>query len=171
MGSGRCVWDDLKDFPWKSYEIMTVNDMVMHFPWTVSHAYSNDWEMLPKWVAARRPRYRLEYDVGIQLHSCHPCPGASLWDIPGNGTSSLGAVLVGQKLGYQKIVLAGVPLDGSGHYFDPPDGFDGSRKWSNFDREVSTRENGQIRFWSGIVHDLSNVRSLSGRTRELLGPP
>ena len=145
---------------------MTVNDMVMHFPWTVTHAYSNDWDMLPKWVAARRPRYRKDYDGDIQLHCCHKCPGATQWDLPGNGTSSLGAVQVAQKMGYKEIVLAGIPLDGNGHYFDPPVGFDGSRKWSNFDNEVASKGTNSVQYWQ--KPKLQGVISLSGRIKEML---
>ena len=46
-----------------------------------------------------------------------------IWDIErsGAGSSGLLACMIGLALGYDKIILAGVPLDDSGHFFDIPD--------------------------------------------------
>lgn len=164
-GCARNVWDDAQKVNWKSMDIMTLNDMVMHWPGVVKHAYSNDHRMLPQWVNARRPRYVIDYGQGIVTHTCQT--GAStmkVWPWPGHGTSGLNACYTGLALGYERIILAGVPLDDSGHYWQAP--------WesSNFNNEVSDRD-GEPRFWANAKRTVFDGRvvSLSGRTRELLG--
>lgn len=168
VGSGRCVWDDLMKIDYKAWDVMCINDMVMHFPGPVHHAYSNDHKWLLKWVEARRPRLLKDYPNEILLHSCGVGCNTRIhhWPWPGHGSSGLCAVYTGLGLGYDEIVLAGVPLDGSGHYFDPPWGK------TNFQNEVPDQD-GLPRYWrraSQGVFD-GKVTSLSGRTRELLGPP
>ena len=156
VGSARCVWDDLEKTN-LNVDVMAVNDMIMHFPGPLKHAYSNDQKMLPHWINARRPRYIIDWGRP-KAYSCN-----AGWPWPGHGTSSLNAVYTALALGYDEIILAGIPLDNSGHYFDPP--------WvkSNFENEVSTRD-GEIRFWANAARNIfdGKVKSLSGRTKELL---
>lgn len=167
--SARCVWDDLKKINWSSHDIMCVNDLVMHFPGVVKHAYSNDRHMLPRWVAARRPQYVDKFPGDIYVHTCNGGEGLYVWPFPGHGTSSLNAVYVGLAMGYENIILAGMPLDNSGHYFDPPIGWD-SQVYSNFSNEVADRD-GLPRYWDMAAKDIfgGRVKSLSGRTKDLLG--
>ena len=86
-------------------------------------------------------------------------------DHTGRGTSGLGAVMAGIFMGYQKIILCGIPLDDSGHYFDPP--------WvtSKFTTEVPQAA-GELKWWNQLpeVHR-KRIRSMSGRTREMFGAP
>lgn len=146
---------------------MCVNDVVMHYPYYVHHAYSNDHQSLPCWVHARRPRYRLDYKESIVMHT-QKIGGSllSIWPWPGFGTSGFNAVLTGLALGYEEIILAGIPLDDSGHYFDPP--------WvtTKFTKEVPTLD-GELKHWAEANRVLfqGRVKSLSGRTREVLGAP
>ena len=166
---GRCVWDDLASInvtgqnP-NGFDIMTVNDITMHYDGKVKHVYSNDHRWLPKWIEARRELISREYG-GIQyVHTC--LTGARyVWPWPGHGTSALGAVYTGLAMGYDQIVLCGAPLDNSGHYFDPP------WKETRFISEIATK-NGELRYWAQAKEKIFNdkVRSQSGRTRELLGP-
>ena len=60
VGSGRCVWQDLAQLgaSAKSYDVMAINDAIMHVNLPLKHAVSNDAPMLPNWIAARRPYYR-----------------------------------------------------------------------------------------------------------------
>ena len=165
-GSGRCLWDDLGQWapekpPFDA--IMTVNDTVMYLPWPVDHAYSHDDRQLVHWVAGRRQRYLNKHGRDIILHSVTHChsDGVIEWPFPSSGTSGLGAAYVGIALGYDTIVLAGIPLDDSGHFYDPP--------WigSNFVRE--SREEHWIDADKRLFR--GRVRSLSGRTRAILGEP
>ncbi len=147
----RCVWDDYSALCGQlSFDVMCVNDITMHFPESIDHCYSNDLDLLEKWVAARRDQLRHRFGTPI-LHSM------KTWPWPGHGTSALGAVYTALALGYDEIHLCGAPLDGSGHYFDAP--------WveSNHDRE-------NIVHWEKARDEVfeDRVFSMSGRTREVL---
>ncbi len=165
LAGGRCVWADVAEVPYNAYDIMCVNDIVMHWPGPVEHFYSNDYKWMPKWIDARRPVFKKDFGEIDNTHSCNE--GARYkWPWPGHGTSTLNAVYTALALGYDKIVIAGAPLDNSGHYFDPP--------WvkTNFCNEVSTRNdgihpNGQLRYWSN-AHQIfdGRVSAVSGRYKE-----
>lgn len=162
VGSARGVWDDLMQVDVEFYDIMTVNDVGMHLPFRVKYWYSNDSKMLPKWHEARRPSLKLLYG-DIPLYSCYTGKGVTQVDVlNGQGTSGMNAAHFAVKLGYKKVVLAGVPLDNSGHYFDPPG------KRTNFELEepdMGSWKYAKDNYFQG------KVSSLSGRTEELLGRP
>lgn len=168
IGSGRCVWNDLiKVNQTLDWDVCCINDIIMHYPGYITHAYSNDHHTLNKWVDARRPRYRMDFKENILKHTCQVGRNDHfVWPFPGHGTSALNACYLGIALGYSNIVLAGVPLDNSGHYFDPP--------WcvTNFINEVPERD-GELRYWKDAKENIFNgkIKSLSGRTAELLGCP
>ena len=174
VSSARGVWDDLEAAGMARNEgphIMAVNDMIMHYPGKVHHAYSNDALWLPKWTAARRPSLQKQWEGIENTHTCNktgnPIKSAKwTWPWPGHGTSGLNAVYTGLALGYDEIWLCGIPLDNSGHYFDPP--------WvkSNFENEVATKEGGLPKYWSSAQNVFQGrVKSFSGRTMALLGRP
>ncbi len=174
--SGRCVWNDLEkagmarndnEFP----HIMCVNDMIMYYPGRVIHAYSNNHEYLPKWLAARRDQYLTRWECITKTHSnrrgsCASNKNDYIWPWPGHGTSLLGAVYTGLALGYDQIWICGGPLDDSGRFFEPP--------WvkSNFEHEIADRD-GEIKYWGNAKRRIfeDKVRSFSGRTMDLLGYP
>lgn len=168
LAGGRCVWDDVmkaSQFT-EGWEVMLVNDIIMHWPYRFHHAYSNDHHWLHRWISARRPQHQRN-DGDFLVHTCTVGTGREIiWPWPGHGTSSLNAVYTGIALGYDQIVLCGVPLDSSGHYFDPP--------WvkSNFHNEVKDRD-GKPRYWENAARTVfdGKVKSMSGRTRDLLGEP
>lgn len=159
VSSGHTVWNDLAAFGMHNHDVICVNDVGMHYPGPVKHWYSNDIQMLPKWVAARRPRYKMDFGKDIEIHSC--CEGVKWkWPWPGHGSSSLNAVFTALGLGYDRIILCGVPLDDSGHYFDPP--------WvkTNFARDAT------VRHWKLLAPKFEGrVKSMSGNSREILGGP
>lgn len=152
LGSARCVWDDYSKLCGVSlkFDVMCVNDIVMHFPERIHHAYSNDHDLLDRWLAARRDQLRARFPEP-KRHSL------KTWPWPGHGTSALGAAYTALALGYDEVYLCGVPLDGSGHYFDPP--------WveSNHDKE-------NIKHWETARDRVfgNRVFSMSGRTRAIL---
>lgn len=149
VGGAACVWRDYKRVDGE-HDLMTVNDITMHFPAEIHHAYSNSREDIERWVDCRRDTLIQAYGQVGQVHSLKD------WPWTGRGSSGLGATLTGLALGYDRIILCGIPMDGSPHYFDPP--------WmtSNVGLE-------DMKHWK--KHDLSKVRSFSGRTREHLGSP
>lgn len=161
VGGGRCVWDDFNSLGRKwSGDIMCINDMVMHFPLPVKHAYSNDSRMVPRWIKARRPRYRVLFQETILPHSNNGFLEGEkgyVWPFRTNN-SGLTACLVGFGMGYDSITLIGNPLDNSGHYFDPP--------WveTKLLREVPEGNEWVLlgKMFKG------RIKSLSGRTKEFL---
>lgn len=169
VGSARCVWDDLKTLGFSvgalpRTDVMCVNDIVMHFPGTVKHFFSNDTKTIPKWIAARRRLLSKPYGFPQYVHTCRK-GNACNWPWPGHGTSALGAVYTGLALGYAPVVLCGIPLDDTGHYFDPP--------WigSNFVREVGVKGSGRMKYWEDAndrVFD-GRVHAVSGRLVDVLG--
>ncbi|MHC5035111.1 MAG: hypothetical protein ACYTFZ_08750 [Planctomycetota bacterium] len=87
--------------------------------------------------------------------------GFVVWEFNGQGSSGAGAVLAGLAMGYEDVLLAGMPLDDSGHFYDPP------YIRSNFLAEA------QERYWTMLRDSVfeGRVRSMSGRSREYLGGP
>lgn len=171
VGGGRCVWNDLESIGFhhgtlKSTDIMCINDIVMHFPGRVKHFFSNDCTSTPHWLSARRRILSKTYGAIKYVHTCDK--GADYnWPWPGVGTSALGAIYSGLAMGYESIVLCGIPLDDSGHYFDPP--------WigSDFMNNIGVMGSERIACWEIAKARIFNnkVTSCSGRTRKLLGSP
>lgn len=165
-GSGRCVWDDLKKVEAQYLDIMAINDMIAYLPFKMRHAFSNDHHTLMYWKRCRRNEYR-PLDDKVFLHSSTQTPSIIGWPWPCHGTSALNACYTGLALGYDEIILAGVPMDDSGHFFSPP------YEKSNFHNEVPYREDGTMKYWANAKNNVfqGKVKSLSGRTKDLLGEP
>lgn len=171
MGSGRVatgdervyetVWDDYARVrPWKG-EIMCVNDVGQHLHDRVRHWVTLHPEYMPGWMAFRRGHL---YGSGDQpmTHSQKTKTGGidCLWPMGQlGGTSGLYACFVGLMLGYTEIVLAGVPMSGSGHYFDP--------HW--YGSDFQDRSNELVWKWARDNVFEGRVTSLSGLTKKWLG--
>lgn len=175
VGGGWCVWKDLSLIDWSQIDIMCVNDIFMHFPGEIRHFYSNNHHEMLKWREARVDRFRKSYTRTTMLHTNRY--GADYmvqWPWPGHGTSGLNAIYTALGLGYEKVILAGIPLDDGGHYYDPrPDettGSWGNRKFSHFEAEIPVK-GGKMKYWEDARDKIFNgrVRSLSGRSKDLLG--
>ncbi len=163
VGSGRCVWDDLQAAGWHidtRDKVLTVNDVTMHMPGPVHMAYSNDHHWLPRWVEARRPQYQKQWGRPGQ-HTCGNgmSPMQTIWPWPGHGSSGLNAVYTALAIGFDEIVVCGIPLDDSGHYFDPP--------WvkTNFTNECRDHSRGGPKWWREAARTVFDhkVRVMSGR--------
>lgn len=175
VGSAACVWDDLDRLGVRGdlnngWHTICVNDVIQHYPGVVNHGFSYQYRWLQHWVGGRRETI-CSHKVsekwgGVGL--THSRVNAQVnWPWPGNGTSSLGAALTAVALGYDPIVLCGVPLDDGPHYFEPP--------WAtcNFTNEVGNRiGDGKMIHWHTTAKCFKGrVKSQSGRTREMLGAP
>lgn len=179
-GDAACIWDDLERFgaakPYigrgrvekDGWDIMTVNRAVETMPANIEHIYSNEPELLERFVLARRNEYVKEFERPRHSHSHRRGSAKHVWPLGGHGTSGLSAALVGVGLGYQRIVLCGMPLNAVNHNGEPP--------WRrcNFEREVADNVASGINQHWKRARDLAfkgKVRSMSGRTKEWLGEP
>jgi len=173
-GSGRCIWDDLSQLKPITADIMCVNDMIMHYPGEVHHICSLDEKMLMKWWDARRPPYKVQFPSQPRMHTRRDLVSLpkhiETWPFQGGGTSGLFACFVGLGLGYDEIILCGIPIDNTGHYWEDPVGK------TNYQREIAC-PNGRIRgdgrhYWTKAKEKFDGkVKSMSGFTKKLLGAP
>lgn len=179
VGDAIGVWDDLEAFGCRSdegrgrvekegFDFLTINKAVETFPGGIEHCYSNEPSLLLKFIAARRSEYTREFKGPKHSHSISG--GASwTWPFGGHGTSGLGAVLVGLGLGYDRIVICGVPLDDGPHNGEP--------KWRRCAFKTSEAagnvNTGMNSHWKKAIQFAfdGKVKSMSGRTREWLGAP
>lgn len=169
VGTGRCVWDDLNKIDTNflsECDTMVVNDMGTHYPGAFKHWYSNDDKKLPHWLAGRRDSHRIVHGTDIKMHTNYPGNDpAVVWPFHGKGSSGLVCIYIGLALGYSRVVLAGLPWDDSGHYYDAPGGHKlfGGRKASNF--TVETQDQYVI---DALPYFEGKVSSVSGRSKDLL---
>lgn len=170
MGCGRCVWDDLARFDpdREKADVIAINNMILHWQRRVHHGVSLHSEEPNLWRALR-PFYQCETSH-VVTHSWKnhekPWPYSECdytWDLElsKGGSSGLLAVMIGLALGYDRIILAGVPMDGSGHFYDPQDVITRQFTGSN----IKLEWHWATKYFQG------RVKSLSGQTREWLGEP
>lgn len=179
-GDAACVWADLEKLgcrvnggnarrgglggPW---DFMTINKLVETFPGNIEHAYSNEWTLLERFISCRRTEYKREFDGPRHTHSC--AGGAKwIWPWGGHATSGLGATIAGAGMGYDLVVLCGVPLDDGPHNGEPP-----WRRCTFTNEAAVSGDSGINRYWQKARDMAFNgrVKSMSGRTREWLGAP
>lgn len=179
MGGGRTIWEDLEKFPHQgdlgthesssfvAADVMAINDIGAYYHHTIRHWATLHTDYMAGWM-----KYRLGHNYGnrghVFTHGQRPDPAIQfVWDLEAQGgTSGLFGVLVGLLLGYQKIVLAGMPMDNSGHFFGPSSKAVQDDSTCFADRVVTGTWQ-----WARDNVFKGRVRSLSGRTRERLGEP
>lgn len=171
MATGWTVWQDLAAFDPEEHkaEVIAVNNMILHWKKRVHHGCSLHAEEPPLW---RKLRGQYGCDANhVHCHAHRPSRDPQImdcdyiWEFQGSataGTSTLFAIAVGLALGYTRIVVAGAPLDGKRHFYDPPN-LECKQFLSGSVRQEW--QNGQTYFFQ------DRVRALSGWTRELLGEP
>jgi len=161
IGGGRSVWDDLDQFSING-DVMVVNDIGCHYHQRIQHWVTLHPEYMPGWL-----HYRIGHCYGESVpprthsHKAHKDIQYH-WNLPNvGGTSGLLACFIGLAMGYENIVLAGIPCDNSGHYFDKP-----SVKTIFKDKVIHS-------VWQRAKNNVfeGRVKSLSGYTRDWLGEP
>jgi hypothetical protein len=168
IGTASSVWDELSwwssTFGYINCHVMAINDMCAHYPYKLDHCVSLHPKLL---IAAKLIREARLLNTSYISHTIEGQPDANeadlVWTISGMcGSSAMFACILGIKMKYKKIILAGCPLDCSGHFFSKPGltthfGNSDSLKlcWSRMKAEIL----------------LDSVRSMSGWSMELLGGP
>ena len=183
-GDGWTVWDDLERLGCRDdkgpgnrggvkpydpdVDFMVVNGLGCVFPGKIEHWYSNEPAILNKYIAARRPEYAREWGGANHTHSCNR--GAKWkWPFGGHGTSGLGAILCGLGMGYQQIIICGMPLDNGPHNGEPP-----WRRCRFETAEVASSKNGgwPTHWKRAIAYAFDGkVAAMSGRPNEWIGGP
>ena len=166
VGTGWTLWQDMEAAgfekgEWKQpFGIVAVNRAVQDLPCFVNHGFSNHARMLRLWhggrdeVHARKDRLHPGTTV---LHSIRGGHDGIVWPWSGCGTSSLCAVLTAITLGYEEVLVCGVPMDKGPHYYDPP--------W----HKTNFANNHNDRHWQDCARRVFNgrVRVMSGRLASL----
>lgn len=174
LGSGSTLWEDYARFPRREDgHVMVLHQTGMHFPGAAKHWFSNYGCMIPAMAAVRHGPFEgrpvappIQYrhtGNGIKTMDVPEGYNIHVWPISPRGSQALGATLVGLIMGYDRIVLAGCPIDGN-HYWDAPSLSDKPMQLA-WDRCEPDWINARDTLFEG------RVKSLSGRTRDWLGEP
>lgn len=166
IGGARCVWEDYQRLTAGGFSgaVMAVNDVGMYFDKSLDHWVSMHANYLAQWVSLRKGHSMMGHEC--LTHTREPYPGIRVaWDIqPYGWTSGVFAAQVAIALGYDEIVLCGVPQDGTGRFFDPP--------WMPGGEHDDRNSKKAFRSIVEQTPELKRcVRSMSGWTRELFGEP
>jgi len=157
LGYAACLFDDLAALGPLNCDVMAVNRAGLVVS-ALDHWVSLHPDQLAGFAAARAAA-----GLAGGFTSWAPDPGPGIdrvtTDVERFGTSSLYAVRIAlHKLGYRRVILAGVPLDDAQPYAD------GS--------PIPRHLGGHRIAWHHAVPEMEGrVRSLSGWTRSLLGAP
>lgn len=164
IGSAASVWTDLDKVSAMMREtppdfVIGVNRAALVFPvhrWASLHPelyFRNRGG--PGWLEERRRVYPGLVPV-LYGPSSKPRDGVVPIDSAGRGSSGYFGVEVALELGAERVALVGVPMTPEPHFDDP-------RPW-----DAATAH---LKEWRRNRARLANVRSASGRTRDLLGHP
>lgn len=168
LGGGSCLWRDLQalsemlDGRWP-YTVLAVNDAGWAYRWPIDHWVTLHGKKLPVWESMRR---QLEYPMDYRTWGGTWVTGSDDSTLPQIdqvlpvtrvGSSGLHAVDVALHEGAECVATAGIPMDGSGHFWDPT-------PWPSATAHRDA--------WTESVPDFGGrVRALSGWTADLLGTP
>lgn len=170
LGGAQCVWEDVEAaLELGEYDgVVACNDAAAHWPGELDAAVSLHMQTFPRWMTIRarkgypKPKRVLGH---LELRTARVGPGFITgftdYKLPGQdrcGTSGLFAVKVALiDLAFDKAVLCGIPMDERPHFFDAKPWAGGGESWKGWVQALP------------IIKD--RVRSMRGRTAELLGTP
>lgn len=174
-GAGHCLWDDVAKVPARAiYDVMCINQAGLYWPDRFDHWAIWDSPLnvvlpglrpycrpIPKGRAQHMPRFD---GIVHTQQACDWSPHIAWRFEPSGGSTTLLACKAAVVLGYREILLAGCPMDGRGHFYDPP-----PEPLTELDNYWDMNAYG----WGLALPALkaAGVRSLSGVTRDLLGGP
>ena len=173
MGGARGIWDDLREIEASIIDRdhcqhMAVNDIGQYWHHELTHWVTLHGNYMRGWR-----EFRMGHGYGngghVFTHS-FAAPNSRQWpEIDhwwgisfGGGTSGMFGCYIGLALGYKKLILAGIPMDGTGHFFDPP--------WV---KTTELTQDAEKIVWTGAANGLfrDRVKSMSGNTAKWLGTP
>lgn len=167
LGGADCVWDDVLAWeemygkPWDGL-VIAANDVGAHWPRDLHHWVTLHPNRLMKWQVLRR---RNGFSDGYQSWGGKrrgEFRNVTILEPWSTGSSGMLAVQVAQHVGCQRAILCGIPMTSTGHFGESAEGF--GPTWY--------AAAGHWRAWPDMKFRMEPwVRSMSGRTRELLGAP
>ena len=165
MGSAACLWDDLSRYDHLHYgDRMAVNYALVHYMERLDHGVTLHADFM---YGLAFKQFFLGAHKGwpvIQTHAHMPNHAVKhVWPLTRDGgTSGLFGVLIGLLLGYERIILAGSPVDDSPSFYYPY-----SHPDVSYGRQVIHDE------WQRAIQGCfgGKVKSLSGNTKIWLGGP
>ena len=156
LGGARCVWKDIESLAdCMPDDIAAVNDIGSHWPGRLVFWASLHPRKLPHWEKQRTVH---KYVNGyIRYGNKYGFPLVDKVVPDWGGSSGLFAVKIALDLGYEDIILAGIPMEAeAGHFFN-------KQQWAECNRYRAA--------WVKRPWLSKFVRSCSGWTREILGAP
>lgn len=168
LGGADCVWDDVLAVEamygrqWDG-QVIAANDIGAHWPRPLDH-----------WVSLH-PNKFIQWEPLRVRHGCDLTGGYQKWgttrhgrvtDIQVNpwagGSSGMLAVQAAWTLGCTRVIMCGIPMTPTAHFKQSKESF--PTQWR--------AAVGHWRSWDRINLKLQGwARSMSGKTRELLGEP
>jgi len=170
IGSAACVWRDLDRYERRHgvQDRMGINDIMPFYPGWLKYGATLHTENLPWWYygqAVRMKKANIAHPP-MQVHSTQPSPEvAHVWPIHRDGgTSGIFGAIVGFLMGYDRVILAGIPCDDQPRFYEPT--------WE-YHRQFGTKSvlDEWYRLVEGVPWTRERIKSLSGRTRDIFGEP
>lgn len=169
LGGADCVWEDVKAWealygrPWDGL-VIAANDVGCHWPRALHHWVSLHPDKLERWMQLRAAQQLSPLEgecwgrirksaVKVPYQCVEPWPG---------GSSGMLAVQVAQVVGCTRAILCGIPLTASPHFGETHEQFHKSWLAANGHWKAWPKQKDKMEGW---------VRSMSGRTKDLLGAP
>lgn len=169
LGGADCIWEDVRELEciygreWDGVTI-AANDIGSWWPRALDHWVSLHPNKFARWMEQRAAngfppagstwgRVGRHEEAVTWDHELQHWPG---------GDSGLLAVQVAQQIGVRRVILCGVPMTTSAHFAESKENF-GPLWYASA---------GHITAWGKHrEHLIGWVRSMSGKTKELLGEP
>lgn len=163
VGSGCGVWEEysLGAAAVSAPAIIAVNLMTVMLP-LVHHAVSHHAAGIVHLTRARRVMSMIPFETETHSSEFHADVDHVWRDLRDLGADSgLLAVQVALRLGAQRVVVVGMPLDQQGHFYDEPATRMGGHDHTNYRR-----------LWQKVLPELTGrVFGVRGFLLEFLGPP
>lgn len=162
LGSGAGCWDEFaaaREMLAAEPIVIACNHAFRDAPFAVAHAVSMHSDQFPRWLAARRAAGLPDPQTFWRPNHRPPPKEVPTRSVESwGGSSGLLCVAVAFELGCERIVLAGVPMHKHAQHYDiEKDWIEARQYWPAWER-MEPRMRGR-------------VRSMSGWTLQLLGPP
>jgi len=156
LGGAKCVWDDVKSLsPWE-HPVAAVNDVGAMWQGSLLFWASLHPRKFKQWEPRRKAN---GFPAGyIKYGNKYGKPMIDRISADWGGSSGLFAIKIALELGFDQIIIAGVPMEAEqGHFFD-------KAQWTACNQYRAA--------WERHLNDIKPfVRSCSGWTKRLLGGP